>query len=185
MVSNQVLKAGAAVRVAAGLTSLTLLAACPWLGHAQQEPASPSAATPIASVGADSEATAPQTVTDNLGEAETTTVISDAAPVLNGSAPMSHTVKRGDTLAVHLETDLKPTYRWELTRLAGASVVQIGLPDYQPEAAAGVPRGGAEAYATFRFRMVQSGTSSLELAYRSWDANSTPAKTVRFEIAVP
>ena len=97
----------------------------------------------------------------------------------------SETVKRGDTLAVHLETDLKPTYRWELTRLAGASVAQIGLPDYQPEAAAGVPRGGAEAYATFRFRMVQSGTSSIELAYRSWDANSTPAKTVRFEIAVP
>ena len=55
----------------------------------------------------------------------------------------SETVKRGDTLAVHVETDLKPTYRWELTRLAGASVVQIGLPDYQPEGAAGVPRGGA------------------------------------------
>lgn len=97
----------------------------------------------------------------------------------------SEAVKRGDTLAVHLETDLKPTYRWELTRLAGASVVQIGIPDYQPDTAAGVPRGGAAAHATFRFRTVQPGTSSIELAYRSWEADATPARTVRFEIAVP
>jgi hypothetical protein len=33
--------------------------------------------------------------------------------------------------------------------------------------------------------MVQPGTSSIELAYRSWDATSAPTKTVRFEIAVP
>ncbi len=94
-------------------------------------------------------------------------------------------VKRGDTLAVHLESDAKPTYRWELTRLAGSSVVQIGLPDYQPEGAPGVPRGGAAAYATFRFRTVQPGTSSIELAYRSWERDAPPAQTVRFEIAVP
>ena len=97
----------------------------------------------------------------------------------------SEAVKRGDTLAVHLESDQKPTYRWELTRLAGASVVQVGLPDYQPEGAAGVPRGGAGAYATFRFRTVQPGTSSIELAYRSWETCAPPARTVRFEIAVP
>jgi hypothetical protein len=98
MVSNLILKAGAAVRVAAGLVSLTLLAACSWLGHAQQEPVSSSVAAPIASVGTGGEATAPQTVTDQLGEAGTTTVIGDATPVLNGSAPMSYTVRRGDTL---------------------------------------------------------------------------------------
>ena len=44
----------------------------------------------------------------------------------------SETVKRGDTLAVHLETDLKPTYRWELTRLR--SVTEL--------AAATIERGG-------------------------------------------
>ena len=97
----------------------------------------------------------------------------------------SETVKRGDTIAVHLDSTPSTGYRWELVRLAGASVVQVGLPDYQPEGAAGVPRGGAGAYATFRFRTVQPGTSSIELAYRSWETGAPPARTVRFEIAVP
>ena len=77
-------------------------------------------------------------------------------------------------------------YRWELTRLAGASVAQVGLPDYQPETAAGVPRVGAPGHTTFRFRALASGTSSIELAYRRpWETNDASAKTVRFEIAVP
>ena len=76
--------------------------------------------------------------------------------------------------------------RWELTRLAGASVVQVGLPDYQPETAGGVPRVGAPGHTTFRFRALQPGTSSIELAYRRpFETGVAAAKTVRFEIAVP
>ena len=98
----------------------------------------------------------------------------------------SETVKRGDTLAIHLDANPTTGYRWELARLAGSSVVQIGLPDYQPETAAGVPRVGAPGHTTFRFRAMQSGTSSIELAYRRpWETGVAAAKTVRFEIAVP
>ncbi|MEO8485633.1 MAG: protease inhibitor I42 family protein [Betaproteobacteria bacterium] len=97
----------------------------------------------------------------------------------------SEIVKRGDTIAVHLDANPSTGYRWELTRLAGASVAQIGLPDYQPETAAGVPRVGAPGHASFRFRALTPGTSSIELAYRRpWETNVAPAKTVRFEIAV-
>lgn len=98
----------------------------------------------------------------------------------------SETVKRGDTIAVHLDSTPSTGYRWELVRLAGASVVQVGLPDYQPETAAGVPKVGAPGHTTFRFRAVQSGTSSIDLAYRRpFDEGAPAARTVRFEIAVP
>ena len=98
----------------------------------------------------------------------------------------SETVKRGDTLAVHLDSTPSTGYRWELTRLAGASVVQVGLPDYQPETAAGVPKVGAPGHTTFRFRAVQSGTSSIDLAYRrSFEPGTPPERIVRFELSVP
>lgn len=98
----------------------------------------------------------------------------------------SETVKRGDTLAVHLDSAPSTGYRWELARLAGASVVQVGLPDYQPETAAGVPKVGAPGHTTFRFRAVKAGTSSIELAYRrAFEPGEAPARVVRFEIAVP
>lgn len=98
----------------------------------------------------------------------------------------SEIVKRGDTIAVHLDANPSTGYRWELTRLAGASVVQVGLADYQPETAAGVPRVGAPGHATFRFRAMQPGTSSIDLAYRRpFEPGAPPARTVRFEIAVP
>lgn len=98
----------------------------------------------------------------------------------------SEVVKRGDTIAVHLDANPSTGYRWELTRLAGASVVQVGLADYQPETAAGVPRVGAPGHATFRFRAMQPGTSSIDLAYRRpFEPDVAPARTVRFEIAVP
>lgn len=98
----------------------------------------------------------------------------------------SEIVKRGDTIAVHLDANPSTGYRWELLRLAGASVVQVGLPDYQPETAAGVPRVGAPGHTTFRFRAMQPGTSSIDLAYRRpFEPDVAPARTVRFEIAVP
>jgi inhibitor of cysteine peptidase len=98
----------------------------------------------------------------------------------------SETVKRGDTLAVHVDGDPTKGYRWELVRLAGSSVVPVAGPDYQPETSAGVPRVGQPGHTTFRFRAMQPGTSSVELGWRRpFEPSVAPAQTVRFEIAVP
>ena len=65
--------------------------------------------------------------------------------------------KRGDTLAVHLDADPSTGFRWELRRLAGASVVQVGLRDYPPETAGRRAARRRAGDSTFRFRAYAAG----------------------------
>ncbi len=101
---------------------------------------------------------------------------------INGT---TETVKRGDTLAVHLDANPTSGYRWELVRLAGDAVVSVPLADFQPETAAGVPRVGAPGHTTFRFRALKPGTSAIEVVYRRpWETTVAASRVVRFEISV-
>lgn len=105
---------------------------------------------------------------------------------IDGSiAGTTETVKKGDTLAVHLDASPTGGFRWELVRLAGDAVVSVPLADFEPETAAGVPKVGAPGHTTFRFRAMKPGTSAIEVVYRRpFEASVAAARVVRFEINV-
>ncbi len=98
---NDAFRARGPVLLAASLTATLSLAGCSLFRPAHQATSSApaAAAAPDATAALPPE---PQTVTEALAElppdAGTTTVISNAGPVLRAGAPKSYVVRRGDTL---------------------------------------------------------------------------------------
>jgi LysM repeat protein len=96
MVSNQVLKA----RVTAGLLSVCVaLAACSHMHQSEQTAPAPVSAAPVAEqVAAPSDMTATEAAIASGSAAAPAAAPSDAAAVVNPTAPKHYVVKRGDTL---------------------------------------------------------------------------------------
>lgn len=93
----------------------------------------------------------------------------------NGS---SHTIRKGQTLVVSLESNPTTGYSWQPV-FDAQFLEQIGEAEFDPESDL-VGAGGME---TFRFKALQPGTTTLTLNYlRPWEADSPPEEV--FELAL-
>jgi len=100
----------------------------------------------------------------------------------NANAPI--VVQKNQTVIVTLEANVTTGYRWEA--VPGYAPVLTGLPtpDYSPRPTE-TPMVGAPGDMTFRFRAENTGTTTLEFAYRRpFEPDAAPAKTIRYDVTV-
>ena len=80
------------------------------------------------------------------------------------------TVKPGDVVTVTLVSNPTTGYSWQVMQIDNAVLVQDGEPEYKqsPGAEGLVGAGGTE---TFRFKVVGTGETTLEIGYlRPWES---------------
>jgi inhibitor of cysteine peptidase len=87
----------------------------------------------------------------------------------------------GQTVTISLEANASTGYTWEIKDLNQSIVQQVGQMEYK----AGSQMPGAPGTATFRFRAMSPGQTTLTLIYhRPWEQNVPPAKTFSIQVAV-
>ena len=88
-------------------------------------------------------------------------------------------LRTGDTVALSLAENPSTGYSWQVVS-SGAPVVQAeGEPTFKPDN----KLHGAGGTATYRYKAVGAGTSTLKLVYRRpWEKDATPAAT--FEVTL-
>jgi inhibitor of cysteine peptidase len=93
------------------------------------------------------------------------------------------TVNQGDTITLTLESNPTTGYSWQVTETDNGILVQDGDPEYKQSSSSEglVGAGGTE---TFHFKMIGTGTATLELGYlRPWES-VPPVETFSLQIVV-
>ena len=92
-------------------------------------------------------------------------------------------VKSGDLVTLTLVSNPTTGYSWQVMEIDNAILVQDGEPEYKQSAGSEglVGAGGTE---TFRFKVVGSGETALNLGYmRPWESVQ-PAETFKVQVVV-
>ena len=95
-------------------------------------------------------------------------------------------VKKGDIIAVTLESNITTGYSWFATISDPKVLVQMGEPQYkEPSSSSGTPLLGAAGKQTFFLQANETGTVTVTLEYkRSFEENVTPEKTITITLEV-
>ena len=92
-------------------------------------------------------------------------------------------LQKGDFLRVSLSSNATTGYQWEVVELDTSMLQQIGESEYVSPEQTDPPMVGVGGTEIFRFRAIDSGTSSLKLVYKQpW--GTEVARTYVLEVAI-
>ena len=121
--------------------------------------------------------------TDDPRTADKASANASEAVVIDAHADGETRLRRGQILAIELDSNASTGYAWE--------IVEDGSPVLEPApvparaAPAVAPTPGAGGTSRWRFRATQPGTTNLRLVYRrSWEKDVEPARTASYRVVV-
>jgi inhibitor of cysteine peptidase len=121
--------------------------------------------------------------TDNAPSADKVYANAAEATVIEASADGETHLRRGQILAIELDSNASTGYAWE--------IVEDGSPVLEPApvpasaAPAVPPMPGAGGTSRWRYRAAQAGTATLRLVYRrSWEKDVEPVRTASYRVMV-
>lgn len=121
--------------------------------------------------------------TDEARTTDEASANASEAVVIDAHADGETRMRRGQILAIELDSNASTGYAWE--------IVEDGSPVLEPApvparaAPAVAPMPGAGGTSRWRFRAVQAGTANLRLVYRrSWEKDVEPVRTASYRVVV-
>jgi inhibitor of cysteine peptidase len=103
--------------------------------------------------------------------------------VIDAHAGGETRLRRGQLLAIALDSNASTGYAWEIVE--DGSPVLESAPVPVSTAPATPPMPGAGGTSRWRYRAVQTGTTTLRLVYRrSWEKGVEPVRTATYRVVV-
>jgi predicted secreted protein len=92
-------------------------------------------------------------------------------------------LRRGQLLAIALDSNASTGYAWEIVEDGSPVLEPAPVPASATPAAPPMP--GAGGTSRWRYRAVQTGTTTLRLVYRrSWEQGVEPVRTASYQVVV-
>lgn len=103
--------------------------------------------------------------------------------VVDARADGETRLRRGQLLAVELDSNASTGYAWEMVEDGSPVLEPAPVPARAEPAVAPMP--GAPGTSRWRFRAVQSGTATLRLVYRrAWEKDIEPVRIAIYNVVV-
>ncbi|MDR6841828.1 protease inhibitor I42 family protein [Pseudoxanthomonas sacheonensis] len=116
-------------------------------------------------------------------EADGTSENASDAVVVDAQADGETRLRRGQLLAIALDSNASTGYAWEIIE-DGRPVLE-SAPVPASAAPAVPPMPGAGGISRWRYRAAQTGTATLRLVYRrSWEQGVEPVRTATYRVVV-
>lgn len=121
--------------------------------------------------------------TDGAPEADKTSASAPEATVVDAHAEGETRLRRGQILAIELDSNASTGYAWEIVEDGSPLLEPAAVPARAAPAVAPMP--GAGGTSRWRYRAVQAGTATLRLVYRrSWEKDVEPVRTASYRVVV-